>query len=70
VLARCLDEEPQTISVNASDRKVAELLAAYDVIAIAVLDQQGRLVGAVTVDDVIDRLLPVGWRVSDAEDNG
>ena len=38
--------------------------------AIAVLDEQGRLLGAVTVDDVLDRLLPAGWRGSDEEDNG
>jgi CBS domain-containing protein len=68
-LSRCLDEEPQTISVTASDRRVAELLAAYDVMAIAVLDEQGRLLGAVTVDDVLDRLLPVGWRIRDEEEN-
>ena len=29
---------------------------------VAVVTDAGRLVGVVTVDDVIDRLLPVGWR--------
>jgi CBS domain-containing protein/sporulation protein YlmC with PRC-barrel domain len=37
-------------------------LAAYNLIGVAVCDQAGRLVGAVTVDDVLDHLLPVGWR--------
>ena len=67
-LARCLDEEPQTINARASDRQVAERLAAYDVVAIAVLDDQGRLLGAVTVDDVLDRLLPEGWRIRHEEE--
>jgi CBS domain-containing protein len=43
-------------------REVAERLAAYNLIAVAVCDDAGRLVGAVTVDDVLDRVLPIGWR--------
>ena len=41
---------------------VAELLASYDMLAVAVCDQAGRLLGAVTVDDVLDRQLGAGWR--------
>ncbi len=37
-------------------------MAAYNLIGVAVCDDAGRLVGAVTVDDVLDRLLPDGWR--------
>ncbi len=33
-------------------------LAAYDVVSLAVIDEAHRLVGAVTIDDVLDRLLP------------
>jgi CBS domain-containing protein/sporulation protein YlmC with PRC-barrel domain len=44
------------------ERELAARLAAYNFIGVAVCDTAGRLVGAVTVDDVLDRLLPVGWR--------
>jgi CBS domain-containing protein len=68
-LGRCLDDEPQTITAGATDRQVAERLAAYDVMAIGVLDDQGRLLGAVTIDDVLDRLLPEGWRIRQEEEH-
>ena len=44
------------------ERELAARLAAYNFIGVAVCDNGGRLLGAVTVDDVLDRLLPVGWR--------
>jgi CBS domain-containing protein len=44
------------------DRELAARLAAYNLISVAVCDELGRLLGAVTVDDVLDHLLPVGWR--------
>jgi CBS domain-containing protein len=44
------------------ERELAARLAAYNLIGVAVCDDQGRLLGAVTVDDVLDRLLPTGWR--------
>jgi CBS domain-containing protein len=45
-----------------SDRELAARMAAYNLIGVAVCDADGRLVGAVTVDDVLDRLLPADWR--------
>ena len=44
------------------ERELAARLAAYNFIGVAVCDDAGRLLGAVTVDDVLDRLLPAGWR--------
>ncbi|MBO0691346.1 MAG: magnesium transporter [Acidimicrobiaceae bacterium] len=44
------------------EKEVAERLAAYDLVGLAVCDEAGRLVGAITVDDVLDRTLPAGWR--------
>lgn len=60
-LGRLVDDGP-VIGPAISDQEVAEHLASYDLLALPVCDDAGRLLGAVTVDDVIDRLLGVGWR--------
>ncbi len=44
------------------ERDLAARLAAYNLVSVAVCDKDGRLVGAVTVDDVLDHLLPADWR--------
>jgi CBS domain-containing protein/sporulation protein YlmC with PRC-barrel domain len=66
-LGRCIDEDVEAVPANLSDREVASRLAAYDVVALAVVDEVGRLVGAVTIDDVLDRVLPANWRVTLSE---
>jgi CBS domain-containing protein len=48
--------------------EVTRRMATYNLVAIAVVDQLGRLVGAVTVDDLLDHLLPRDWRDRDHSD--
>jgi len=60
-LRQLLDDVPM-VSPDISDRDVAVELASYDLLAIPVCDHAGRLLGAVTVDDVIDRMLGTDWR--------
>jgi Mg/Co/Ni transporter MgtE len=61
VIGRLVADDP-TVTPDATDREVAEILASYDLLAVAVTDEAGRFLGAVTVDDVLDRMLGVGWR--------
>ncbi|UNK47002.1 magnesium transporter MgtE N-terminal domain-containing protein [Arthrobacter sulfonylureivorans] len=57
------DLEPVLDQTDVSD--VARTLATYNLNALAVVNRAGRLVGAVTVDDVLDHLLPDDWRAQD-----
>ena len=66
-LARCIDEDVEPVQVTSSDREVAAQLAAYDVVSLAVVDESVRLVGAITIDDVLDRVLPNDWRLTLSE---
>jgi len=60
-VAQCI-EDSSFVRPDLPEREVAARLAAYNLVGVAVCDDDGRLVGAVTVDDVLDRLLPANWR--------
>jgi len=66
-LSALIDPEIEGIPVHASAAEVARRLASYDLVALPVVDGQNRLVGVVTVDDVLDHLLPEDWRHADDE---
>jgi Mg/Co/Ni transporter MgtE len=46
--------------------EITRRMATYNMVSLAVVDALGRLVGAVTVDDLLDHLLPRDWRDRDA----
>lgn len=62
LVAGVLDRETTYIKADASLQDVAVHLAFYNLTAAPVVDDEGRLLGAVTVDDLLDHLLPDGWR--------
>jgi CBS domain-containing protein len=62
LVERCVERDVEPVSPDLPATRVAERLAAYNLVALPVCDAAGRLVGAVTVDDVLDRALPEGWR--------
>jgi CBS domain-containing protein len=47
---------------DADFEEIARLMADYNLTAAPVVDEEGRMIGIVTVDDVLEVLLPKGWR--------
>jgi Mg/Co/Ni transporter MgtE len=51
-----------TVSPETDLPEVARLMADFDLLAIPVIDSDEKPIGVVAVDDVIELLLPDGWR--------
>ncbi|CAA9383528.1 MAG: Mg/Co/Ni transporter MgtE, CBS domain-containing [uncultured Nocardioidaceae bacterium] len=62
LLGAMLEGDVDSIKASATLEEVARHLATYNLVAAPVLDDNGRLLGAVTVDDLLDHLLPENWR--------
>jgi magnesium transporter len=46
--------DPVSVQVDADQEEVAQIVARYDLLAVPVTDVDGRMLGVITVDDVID----------------
>ena len=67
-LGLIVDSVQAALPPEAGLNEVVKNLANYNLIALPVVDENERLLGAVTVDDVLDHLLPENWRNRDGED--
>jgi Mg/Co/Ni transporter MgtE len=56
------DKDPAALRPDTPIADVTRHLATYDLVAAPVVDENDRLLGAVSVDDVLDHLLPEDWR--------
>jgi len=63
LLGSIVDTDTQGLNPNASLHEVSSYLASYNLLSVPVVDANDRLLGAVTVDDVLDHLLPENWRL-------
>ena len=61
-LGDIVPERSEHLAPDTPQLDVASRLAAYDMVAVPVVDAARRLLGVVTIDDVMDHLLPKGWR--------
>ena len=62
LLGSMVDTDTQGLNPQASLNEVSSYLASYNLLSLPVIDVNERLLGAVTVDDVLDHLLPENWR--------
>jgi Mg/Co/Ni transporter MgtE len=59
-----IDQGLPSLDPDTTLGSVTRYFAAYNLVCGPVLDDEGHLLGAVTVDDVLDHLLPDDWRES------
>ncbi|WP_327317678.1 magnesium transporter MgtE N-terminal domain-containing protein [Streptomyces sp. NBC_01235] len=62
LVSALLDDDLQALAPDAALPVVAGFFATYDMVAAPVVNEAGSLLGAVTVDDVLDHMLPEDWR--------
>ncbi|MFI5225381.1 MAG: magnesium transporter MgtE N-terminal domain-containing protein [Candidatus Limnocylindrales bacterium] len=61
-ISEVMIREPVAVGALADQDEVAEVVAHYNLLAVPVVDDDGHLVGIVTVDDAIDTVLPTAWK--------
>lgn len=57
-----LDKSVEPVRPDASIGKITREMATYNNVSVPVVDDEGHLLGAVSVDDLLDHLLPDDWR--------
>ena len=66
-LGTIIDRSIEPVTPDTSAAEVSRRLASYDLVSLPVVDESHRLVGVVTIDDVLDYLLPDDWRSADTD---
>ena len=61
-LEQVAEHEPVSVGTDADLPEVARTMTDYNLVMLPVLDEEQRIVGVVTVDDVLELMLPTGWR--------
>lgn len=62
------EKDTGMLRADATLDDVTRHLATYNLVAVPVVDERDRLLGAVSVDDVLDHILPEGWRDAARDD--
>ncbi|MDO5677438.1 MAG: PRC-barrel domain-containing protein [Propionibacteriaceae bacterium] len=62
LVATLLDENLEPLRPHSQLAQVSRFFATYNLVVAPVVTEEGQLVGAVTVDDVLDHMLPDDWR--------
>ena len=64
-LSVLLDVELEPVKADTHISVIHRTFANYNLVALPVVDDEHRLIGVVTVDDVLDHLLPDDWRTEE-----
>ncbi len=65
-----IDSALEPLPTDAVVARISRFFATYNLVIAPVVNQQNQLVGAVTVDDLLDHMLPDDWRGDEMEGTG
>lgn len=57
-----MSREVVSVTTDTGQVDVAKTVARYNLLAVPVVDEEGRLQGIVTADDAIDAVIPTSWK--------
>lgn len=57
-VAEVMTDNLKTVAIHAPPGDILEIIAKYNLIAVPVLDEEGKMAGIVTVDDILEMFLP------------
>lgn len=58
LVSKIMVKDVITVDLEMNQRKVAEVISKYNLLAVPVVDKDDKMLGIVTVDDVVDFILP------------
>ncbi|MGO9383497.1 MAG: magnesium transporter MgtE N-terminal domain-containing protein [Mycobacterium sp.] len=61
-VGQLMDSDPVCVSADADLTDIALLMADFNLYSIPVVDEQDRVLGVVTVDDILEATIPEDWR--------
>ena len=61
-IAEFMKDRVMSVHVGDSQDTVAQAVAKYNLLAVPVVDDEGRLQGIVTADDALDKIIPTAWK--------
>jgi len=65
-----LDKDTDPLGPDVTLPALTAYFATYNLVAVPIVDDADHLIGAVTVDDVLDHLLPDNWREAALDEDG
>ncbi len=61
-VADFMDEKPKRVHALDDQDTVAQIINKYDLLAVPVVDESNKLLGIVTADDALDKIIPTAWK--------
>ncbi len=61
-VSQFMHERVVSVNLRDSQDEVAQVVSKYNLLAVPVVDDEGRLHGIVTADDALDKIIPTAWK--------